>query len=98
MSPTTQDRRLKMRAKISNVDVAAKLGVQHTTVSRWRSGDRTPSLAQMLKIADEFDWALELQALSWKLNVYNEGFEAALATKFGKEEDDERPTTQGTSA
>lgn len=86
-----------MRAKISNVEVAAKLGVQHTTVSRWRSGDRTPSLAQMLKIAEEFEWALELQALSWKLGVYNEGFEAALATKFG-EDDDERPTAQGAPA
>lgn len=87
-----------MRAKISNVDIANRLDVQHTTVSRWRSGDRTPSLAQMLKIADEFGWGLEYQATAWKFNRYNDAFEEALAEKYGKEEDDERPAAQGSPA
>lgn len=97
MSPPTQDG-CEMRAKVSNVEVAAKLDVQHTTVSRWRSGDRTPSLAQMLKIAEEFNWGLEYQATAWKFDKYNEGLEEALAAIYGKEEDDQRPTAQGASA
>lgn len=82
-----------MRANIANTEIAKTLDVQHTTVSRYRSGDRVPSLDVMLKIADEYDWALQLQALSRQAGLWHEGFEAALATKFGEEEDDERPTS-----
>jgi transcriptional regulator with XRE-family HTH domain len=84
-----------MRADIANTEIAKTLDVQHTTVSRYRSGDRVPSLDVMLKIAEEYDWGLELQALSRQAGTWHEGFEAALATKFGEVEgdDDERPSS-----
>lgn len=88
----------QMRAKVTNVEVAAKLGVQHTTVSRWRSGDRTPSLEQMLKIAEVFDWGLEYQALSRKVDKYHEGLEARLVGIYGREDDDQQPTVEGAPA
>lgn len=86
-----------MRAKVSNVDVGEVLDVAHTTVSRYRSGDRIPSLDVMLKIAEEYNWDLTLQALSKKVGRWHEGFEAALATVHG-EEGDESAGAEGTPA
>jgi transcriptional regulator with XRE-family HTH domain len=87
-----------MRAKISNVDIAKKLDVQHTTVSRWRSGDRTPSLAQMLKISETMGWELIAQAMSWKIGQYHQDFEKFLVAAYGREDDDEQPAAEGTPA
>lgn len=75
-----------MRANVTNTAIAEKLGNQHTTVSRWRSGSRVPGLSTMLLIAEEYGWTLQLQALSAKAGMWHEGFEAALAMKHGSEE------------
>ncbi|ALY09174.1 helix-turn-helix DNA binding domain protein [Arthrobacter phage Chridison] len=42
--------------QLTNVAVAEKLGVNHSTVSRIRSGQRYPSRELMRKIEHEFDW------------------------------------------
>lgn len=76
-----------MRANITNKEIGKTLDLDHTTVSRYRSGDRIPSLEIMLKIATEYNWDLTLQALSKKADLWHEGFEAALATLHGEVED-----------
>lgn len=77
-----------MRANVTNVEVAEKLGVQHTTVSRWRSGDRVPNRATMLKIADEFDFNVMAQMTSASQDAYDFELEKALIAKFGEAKDD----------
>jgi transcriptional regulator with XRE-family HTH domain len=79
------------RANVTNKQIAEVLGLDHTTVSRYRSGDRIPSFEVMAAIATEYNWDLNLQALSRKANVWHEGFEAALATTHGEVDDDVAP-------
>lgn len=67
-----------MRADISNVAIAAALGVQHTTVSRWRSGGRVPNRATMLQIFDRFHFLTDEQMKAAEDGTYAEKFEAAL--------------------
>lgn len=76
------------RANVTNKEIGEKLGLDHTTVSRYRSGERQPSLNVMLNIATELNWDLSLQALSRKAKAWHEGFEAALATAYGEVTDD----------
>jgi transcriptional regulator with XRE-family HTH domain len=76
-----------VKANITNKDIGKALGIDHTTVSRYRSGERIPSLEIMLLIATEYNWDLVLQALSKKAGAWHEGFEAALATMHGEVED-----------
>lgn len=76
------------RANITNKDISEKLSLDHTTVSRYRSGDRRPSLDIIIKIAEEFNWDMSLQALSLKNNVWHEGFEARLVDLYGEVADD----------
>lgn len=83
------------RAKITNKEVGEILKIDHTTVSRYRSGDRVPSLGIMLDIATEFNWDLTLQAISKKADAWHDGFEAALSTMYGEATDD--AATQATS-
>ena len=40
---------------ISNVEFARRVGCHHTTASRYRSGERVPSTAILLRILAEFD-------------------------------------------
>ncbi|AOZ65163.1 HTH DNA binding protein [Arthrobacter phage Greenhouse] len=42
--------------QLTNVAVAEKLAVNHSTISRIRSGQRYPSRELMRKIEGEFDW------------------------------------------
>lgn len=46
---------------LSNIALGDSLGVSHATISRIRSGDRTPSVDLMLRISKLMDWALEEQ-------------------------------------
>lgn len=70
------------RATVTNQRVAEDLGITHSAVSRIRSGDRTPSLDVMLKMHEEWEWPLEVQALSRSLGKYAEDFEAVLAKRY----------------
>jgi transcriptional regulator with XRE-family HTH domain len=51
-------------SKLSNAEVARRLGITASGVSRLRSGNRRPSFDLMVKIANEFWWPLEDQARS----------------------------------
>lgn len=41
---------------VTNVAVAERLGVDHSTVSRIRSGQRYPSRELMRRISEKFNW------------------------------------------
>lgn len=43
--------RARERARLSQTELAATLGVARGTVSRWESGERTPSLAALREVA-----------------------------------------------
>lgn len=76
-----------MKANITNKDIGKALGIDHTTVSRYRSGERVPSLEIMLQIATDYNWDLAIQAVSKKAGLWHEGFEAALVIAHGEVED-----------
>lgn len=48
-------------AQATNVAIADKLGVDHSTVSRIRSGQRYPSRELMRKIGEVFGWRVDRQ-------------------------------------
>lgn len=58
----------------SNVTLGARLGVSHATVSRWRSGDRLPELANMQKINKELGWSLDDQVAARDSGKYASEF------------------------
>lgn len=63
----------------TNTEVGARIGLDHSTVSRIRRGERNPSIAVMLKIQDAYDWKIEQQALAALAGKYGEQFEQVLA-------------------
>lgn len=69
------------RAEITNVQVAEDIGQDYTTVSRYRSGQRLPSLEVMLAIEKAYGWSVQSQAVaaSNSREQYATSFEAALA-------------------
>jgi transcriptional regulator with XRE-family HTH domain len=76
------------RANITNKEIAEILKLDHTTVSRYRSGDRVPSLDVLLDIATEFNWDLVQQAISRKADTWARDFEEILRARHGEVEDD----------
>jgi transcriptional regulator with XRE-family HTH domain len=69
------------RASITNVQVAEDIGQDYTTVSRYRSGQRLPSLEVMLAIERAYGWTVQQQAVAANASreEYAVGFEAALS-------------------
>lgn len=47
------------RAGLSQSAVARAVGVDHSTVSRWESGSRTPSVPQLIAIARESGMSID---------------------------------------
>lgn len=43
---------LRQRARLTQAGLARKVGVGRSTVFRWETGDRTPSLAQIPRLAE----------------------------------------------
>jgi transcriptional regulator with XRE-family HTH domain len=68
------------RAQITNTQVAADIGQDYTTVSRYRSGQRLPSLEVMLAIEKAYHWSVQDQAMAAQHGrpEYARQFEAAL--------------------
>lgn len=64
---------------LTNVQAAERLGCNPSTVSRIRSGDRTPGLDMVLKIEDRFRWSAQDQANSLRKGTYAESFNQVLA-------------------
>lgn len=72
------------RADVTNREVAEVLGVTHSMISRIRSGDRSPSLDLMTRIAFEFKWPLEDQGNERRLGTYRHGFEEHLSREYNR--------------
>jgi transcriptional regulator with XRE-family HTH domain len=77
-----------MRASATNVEIARVLGVQHTTVSRWRSGDRVPNRSMMIHIFNRFSFKTDDQLTAAEDGTYAAKFEAALIASGVRAEDD----------
>lgn len=63
----------------SNTALGELLGVSHATVSRWRSGDRLPELANMQKIAKILGWSLDDQVKARDSGRYASEFSRRVA-------------------
>lgn len=64
--------------KLTQSDIAKKLGVSLATVSRLRSQDRNPTLVLMAKIDRAFGWPIGRQAEAYKEGRWLEEFESVL--------------------
>lgn len=62
----------------TNQDVAAKIGLTHSGVSRIRSGDRLPSIPTMARIETVYGWTVQDQVSARGTGKYAEEFEGAL--------------------
>ena len=68
---------MQARGFSSNNSLSIELGVPAATISRWRTGDRSPDLEYVIKIADFFgvsiDWLLGFDTVKYsKLNSETE--------------------------
>ncbi|AZF97663.1 helix-turn-helix DNA-binding domain protein [Arthrobacter phage CallieOMalley] len=74
--------------QLTNVAVAEKLKVDHSTISRIRSGQRYPSRELMRRIEGEFDWKvvhqLELLPDKGRNLRYSQEFEKKIIKKDGR--------------
>jgi len=69
---------------MTNREVGELVGLTHSTISKYRSGTRTPSLDVMVKISSALDWPLEQQITAVLEDVYApylEGYIAQHATR-----------------
>lgn len=63
---------------VTNTEVADKIGLNHSMVSRIRGGQRTPSFDTMAAIEAAYGWPLTEQAISRKRGTYAEDFESVI--------------------
>ena len=66
---------------VTNVALAERLGVDHSTVSRIRSGQRYPSRELMRRIHEAFGWKVEEQLALLPDRGRNLGYAQAFAAK-----------------
>lgn len=62
----------------TNQEVADRLGLTHSAISRIRSGQRLPSFQVMNRIATEYDWPLKSQVEARIHDTYAEQFEMVI--------------------
>jgi transcriptional regulator with XRE-family HTH domain len=62
----------------TNIEVGARIDLDHSTVSRIRRGQRRPSLASMLRIQRQYGWSLADQAGAIVSGNYGPDFERVL--------------------
>jgi transcriptional regulator with XRE-family HTH domain len=74
---TTHTRRCPVTAP-SNEAVGQLLGVSHATVSRYKSGDRLPTIDIMGKIAEVLNWSMDDQYAARQSGNYAREFIARL--------------------
>lgn len=63
----------------TNRDVAERLNLTHSGVSRLRTGDRLASVSTMSRIEQVYGWSISDQVAARSAGKYAEEFEAALA-------------------
>ena len=64
---------------MTNQELAVKLGLNHSTVSKYRNGTRTPSFPTMFVIEKILDWPLENQIVALTEGVYAPYLEGRIA-------------------
>lgn len=69
-----------MRAP-TNDALGELLGVSHAMVSRYRSGDRLPSIEVMDKIREVYGWSIDDQVAARNAGTYHEEFSALVASR-----------------
>ena len=52
-------KQLREAQGLSQSELAAKLGVNRSAVSRWESGEKNPELTNLVRMADLFDVTLD---------------------------------------
>lgn len=62
----TQLKKLRTNLGMSQEDVAGKLYISRQAVSRWESGDATPDMSNLVKLAEIFDCSLDTIVLGIK--------------------------------
>lgn len=62
----------------TNQDVAARIGLTHSGVSRIRTGDRLPSVPTMVRIQEAYGWSVQEQTEARARGTYADDFERAL--------------------
>lgn len=67
-----------MQLNPSNVDVAERLEVSPAAVCRFRKGSRVPRVNIRLKIAEEYRWTVQAQAVAHANGTWAREFEAVL--------------------
>lgn len=63
----------------TNIEVAERIGLSHSSVSRIRSGDRLPSIDVMANIAESYGWDFTSQVHSRQAGTYADDFEAVIS-------------------
>ena len=63
----------------TNQEVADKIGLSHSGVSRIRSGQRLPSFDAMRRIEAVYNWPLSAQATAREKGTYAQEFETAIS-------------------
>ncbi len=63
----------------SNEEVGHRLGVSHATVSRYKSGDRFPTIDILAKIAEVYDWSIDDQYAARQKGTYANEFAERVA-------------------
>lgn len=68
----------------TNLEVANKIGITHSAVSRIRSGNRNVSVEVMARVAAVYNWSVEDQVNSRVAGVYAEAFERVITAHTGE--------------
>lgn len=69
----------------TNRQIGLRLGVSETSVSRYRSGNRIPSIEVQTKIEQVLGWSVSAQAVARSKEGWTKGFERALR-RFARRE------------
>lgn len=67
------------KPNMTNRELAERLELTHSAVSRIRNGTRTPSLHTMLRIETAMDWSINQQITAKVEDVYAPYFEEQIA-------------------
>lgn len=63
---------------MTNQEVANLIGLSHSSVSRIRKGERSPSLGAMVRIDASLDWPIDQQVTAKIEGVYAAYFEGQI--------------------
>lgn len=64
---------------MTNQELATKLGLDHSTVSKYRNGTRTPSIETLIKVDQVLNWPIEEQITALVHEVYAPYLEERIA-------------------